>query len=271
MNYYNLTIQKALSTLLTESAQLNTRLVSQKMNVDLQKKIQDKLRFEWTYHSNAIEGSTLNLSETIFFLQEGLTVAGKPFKDFLDAKNHMEAIDFLSEIVNRERPISEGFLKELNALLLKGVAFSVVQDAAGNTINKPVRAGAYKTLPNHVLQLDGTIHRYVDPLQVPTEMAALCQWIHDHLGKENPIIMAAIAHYNLVRIHPFDDGNGRGARLLMNLILMLHHYPPAIIKMENRKQYLECLAQADQGDLQPFITLVAKALLATQKMILDSI
>ena len=83
--------------------------------------IVNRLRTDWTYHSNGIEGSTLTRGETHFFLTEGLTVEGKPFKDFLDAKNHAEAIDILLEIYTVKHPISEGFIKEMNALLLQGV------------------------------------------------------------------------------------------------------------------------------------------------------
>lgn len=225
--------------------------------------IQEKLRSEWTYHSNAIEGSTLTLGETIFFLQYGLTVEGKPFKDFLDARNHAEAIELLYEYVAEERSISEGFIKEMNALLLSGVTHTKAIDQFGNPTKKPATPGEYKKLPNTVLRPDGTIHEYIYPLQVPAEMEYLCKWINDNLEAQHPIITSAVAHYNMVRIHPFDYGNGRGARILMNVILLKKKYPPAIIKMENRRKYIGAMEQGDKGDLTPFIEFVAQSLIDT--------
>ena len=206
--------------------------------------------------------------ETLFFLQEGLTVEGKPFKDFLDARNHAEAIDFLYQVTS---PITPGLIKETNALLLSGVNYTDAVSETGEKIKKPATPGEYKRLPNHVLQADGTIHHYTEPLQVVDEMEKLCQWIQDQLPRQHPLITAAIAHYNMVRIHPFDDGNGRGARILMNLILIKKAYPPAIIRMEERRQYLATLSQADRGLISPFLVFVAKSLFKTQQNILENL
>lgn len=233
--------------------------------------VQEKLKFTWTYDSNAIEGSTLSLGDTIFYLKEGLTVEGKPLKDFLDAKNHAEAIDFLHDVVANKRAITEGLIKEVNALLMSGVKTTPAINEQGEKIEKEAHPGEYKKLPNHVLQSDGTIHRYVEPLQVPGEMAALCEWIAKQEGNKHPVTIAALAHYDMVRIHPFDDGNGRGARILMNLILMKAGYPPAIVKNEKRRKYLEVLKSADGGFLEPFVEFIASTLAETQEMILEDL
>ncbi len=233
--------------------------------------LQEKLRAEWTYHSNAIEGSSLSLGETIFFLREGLTVEGRPLKDFLDARNHAQAIDLLHEWIAEDRPLSEGLLKEVNALLLAGVTSTPAIDTFGRPVAKPATPGAYKQLPNTVLQADGTLHQYVDPLQVAGEMEYLCRWVGAHLATDHPVLTAALAHYNLVRIHPFDDGNGRGARILMNLILLKRRYPAAVIQREHRRRYIEALGQADDGQLAPFVAFIANALNTTQQMMLDSL
>lgn len=120
----------------------------------LKKEIQDhqiwtlilqKLRASWTYHSNAIEGSTLSLGDTIFFLQEGLTVEGKPFKDFLDAQNHAEAIEYFFSVVRDERNLTTGLMREINQLLLNGVKSTPTMTTTGERVNKPLKAGAYKT------------------------------------------------------------------------------------------------------------------------------
>lgn len=231
--------------------------------------LQEKLRAEWTYHSNAIEGSTLTLGETIFFLQYGLTVEGKPFKDFLDARNHAEAIELLYEFIRDERPVSESLIKEMNALLLSGVTYTKAIDQFGNLARKPATPGQYKKLPNTVLKPDGTYHEYVSPLHVPEEMEYLCQWINTDSSRLHPVITSALAHYNLVRVHPFDDGNGRGARILMNMILLKHKYPPTIIKMEHRRRYIECLEAANQGDRNPFVEFVTESLITTETTMLS--
>ena len=238
---------------------------------DLWNIIQQKLRMEWTHHSNAIEGSTLTKSETFFFLREGLTSKGKPFKDYVDAKNHAKAINYLADIIKESRPISETFIKDINALLLQGVTHTKAIDQFSRPTNKPATPGKYKTLPNHVLQLDGTIHKYVEPEQVFPQMEYLVQWVNDKSNNEHPLIIGAMAHYNMVRIHPFDDGNGRGARILMNIILMRNGYPPSVIKNEDRKEYIEAIQSADKGDMNPIIIFIGRSLVQTQEMILEEL
>ena len=233
--------------------------------------VQKKLKIDWTYDSNAIEGSTLTRGETGFFLEHGLTVEGKPFKDFLDARNHAEAIDFLYSIIQEERPITEGVIKEFNALILSGVNSTPAINQEGKKIKKPATPGEYKKLPNHVLQPDGTIFYYVEPLQVAGEMSRLIQWINQSIDGIHSAIVGAVAHYNMVRIHPFDDGNGRVSRILMNLILIKKGFSPAIVKMEQRRKYLDCLKSADQGNLNPFIEFVIQSLANTQSLILEEL
>lgn len=238
---------------------------------DLWATILQKMRVDWTYNSNAIEGSVLSRGETMFFLSEGLTVEGKPFKDFLDAKNHADAIDWLMDVIGQSRTITEGFIKDINALLLSGVTHSVAMTPTGERVKKRIHAGQYKPLPNHVQKQDGTLHQYVLPEQVPAQMQQLIEWIHREIDKIHPIVVAAIAHYNMVRIHPFDDGNGRGARILMNMILIQKGYFPAIIRRERKRQYLEALEAADMGDFVPFMTFIASQLIETQQSVLTDL
>jgi Fic family protein len=233
--------------------------------------IVNRLRTDWTYHSNGIEGSSLTRGQTHFFLTEGLTAQGKPFKDFLDAQNHAEAIDLLFDVVANKQPITEGFIKEINALILRGIEFTPAKNDLGKQVKKKASPGRYKQQPNHVEQADGTIHSYVAPLNVPEEMQRLVAWVHESIHIQHPIQVASVAHYNMVRIHPFDDGNGRGARILMNLILMQRGYFPAVVRLEEKLQYLEALAIADKGDLSPFIHLMADVVIASQQSVLDAL
>jgi Fic family protein len=168
----------------------------------------------------------------MFLFQYGISAEGKPFKDYLGAKNHAEAIDFLYDIVKNERDISTGVLKEINALLLSGVKYTKAIDSEGKPAEKPANPGEYKKLPNHVLQPDGTIHYCVEPLHVASEMDMLFSCINENLHELHPVIFSAVSHLNMVRIHPFDGGNGRGARILMNIILIRKGFPPAIVRNE---------------------------------------
>ena len=238
---------------------------------DLMQVLQEKLRIAWTYNSNAIEGNTLTFGETAFFLREGLTSEGKPLKDYLEAKNHAEAIDMLHDVVINKRKITEGLVKNLHALLLKDIHFTYAKGANDQLIKKPLNAGKYKERPNHVLTLSGRVHHYVSPLHVKDEMEKLVHW----LGKAkdiHPVERAALFHYRFVAIHPFDDGNGRLARLLMNLILMQSGYPICIVKNEHRRQYLNAIELADNHKSKmPFVYFIADELYATEKMMLDTL
>jgi len=263
-NHYTQPINETLKTLFQKADTLKTQIDKQKnKNSNLWATILQKLKVDWTYNSNSIEGSTLSRGDTHFFLTEGLTVEGKPFKDFLDAKNHLEAIDYLYEIVSSQRNISEGLVKELNALILSGITYTKAQDSEGNSVRKKATAGEYKKQPNHVLLPSGEIHRYVEPIHVQAEMQELVEWIESSKETLHPILVASIVHYNLVRIHAFDDGNGRGARILMNLILMNRGFFPAVVKAEKKRKYLSALHEADTGDIVPFITFVASELIET--------
>lgn len=233
--------------------------------------IQDKIMVDWTYHSNAIEGSTLTRGETGFFLQYGLTVKGKPLKDFLDARNHSDAIDYLFEVIKNDRPIGTSLIKEFNALLLSGVTYTKAINQFGDPVKKPAHPGQYKIEPNHVQQPDGTIHYYAEPIDVPVQIEYLCNWINKNIDVVHPAIVGAIAHFNFVRVHPFDDGNGRGARILMNTILMKKKYPPIVIKNENRQDYIESLIDADKGNLSPFIDFVTQSLIETEELIVKEL
>lgn len=270
--FYTVEQTPELQKLLQKADELKAEIDQQKpLSVGVWETVQEKLRVDWTYNSNAIEGSTLTRGETLFFLQEGLTVEGKPLQDFMDAKNHHEAIEFLYEVIKNERPVSEGLIKEINALLLKGVTHTLAKDQFGNKTNKVATPGQYKKLPNHVQLADGALHRYVEPEQVGPQMRELVDWLNKNSGSLHPAVVGAIAHYNLVRIHPFDDGNGRGARILMNLILIKNGFPPAVIKNEQRRLYLDTLAQADEDSLTPFINFTTESLVATQQIMVSDL
>jgi Fic family protein len=270
--FYKQEISSEVQSLFNLADSLNSQITALKNNdQSLWQMIAKKLKVDWTYHSNSLEGSTLTLGETLFFLNEGLTVEGKPFRDFLDARNHAEAIDYLYDIISNQRDISESVIKEINALLLSGVTHTAAQNPQGESVKKILVSGEYKKQPNHVLQPDGTIHKYVDPINVKDEMESLIRWVNENIHQLHPIYVAAIAHYNLVRIHPFDDGNGRGARIFMNLILIKAGFFPAVIRTEKKRSYLETLSTADKGDLVPFIQFIATELITTYEEVISNL
>lgn len=270
---YDEKIDTTVNSLFLKADELNNQINALKTNdIELWNTILQKLKIDWTFNSNSIEGSTLTRGETHFFLTEGLTVEGKPFKDFIDTKNHANAIDWLQEILSYKRELSEGVIKELNALLLFGVESTPAINPLGQKVKKKATPGLYKTHPNHVLLPNGDIHYYVDPLQVQAQMQELVEWVNANIdNKIHPIALASIFHYNLVRIHAFDDGNGRGARILMNLILMKKGFFPAVIKTEKKRKYLEVIHEADRGDINPFVIFIAGELIETQEKVLNDL
>ncbi|MFN0034651.1 MAG: Fic family protein [Saprospiraceae bacterium] len=226
-------------------------------------RIMQKFRLDWNYHSNAIEGNSLTYGETIAFLMEGLTAKGKPFKDHLDIKGHNEGIDYLMHFIKNRDQLSEKTIRELHAMILVEPYSNPAQTPDGQQVEKRVTLGAYKTMPNHVKTPTGEIHYYATPEETPAKMTDLVDWLREHQQKDDlhPLVLAATFHHRFVAIHPFDDGNGRMSRLLMNLLLMQYGYPPVVIKQQDRQAYYYALRQADAGDLGAFVEYVGENLL----------
>jgi Fic family protein len=225
-------------------------------------RVMQKFRLDWNYHSNAIEGNSLTYGETIAFLMEGLTAKGKPFKDHLDIRGHNEAIDFLMDLVKNRQHLSEKIIRELHQMILVEPYITPAQTPEGQRVEKKVTLGAYKSMPNHVRTPTGEIHYYATPEETPAKMSDLMAWLREHQEAEDlpPLLLAAVFHYRFVAIHPFDDGNGRMSRLLMNLLLMQYGYPPVVIKQQDRQAYYYALRQADAGDLEAFSQFIGENL-----------
>ena len=207
--------------------------------------LHEDLVVRWTYHSNAIEGNTLTLQETKVVL-EGITIGGRSMREHLEAINHREAIRFLETLVSDGGPLREADIKNLHALILRGI-----DDA---------NAGIYR---NVNVRISGARHLPPDFLHVPEEMAAFGEWCADEAMALHPVERAARVHSDFVKIHPFVDGNGRTSRLLMNLELLKAGFPPVVLPVERRLEYYEALDRAHvDGDFQPFFHLIV--LLAEQ-------
>lgn len=204
------------------------------------KSLRESINLEWTYNSNGIEGNTLTLRETQVVL-EGITVGGKSIKEHLEAINHEKAILFLDDLVKDNEPISEWNIKNIHQLILKDIDNE--------------NAGRYR---KENVTIKGATHIPPDYLKVPELMEKLIL-TYNTWSEYHPIIQAALLHGELVKIHPFVDGNGRTSRLLMNLVLMNNGYNPVIIKKESRLKYYEALDKAHTtGDYTDFVKLVNK-------------
>lgn len=222
---------------------------------DVEGRVMQKLRLDWNYHSNAIEGNRLSYGETVAFLMEEIMAKGKPLKDHLDIRGHNKAINFLLSVVKDSRPISETDIRNLHEIILVEPYDTRATTPEGIKTTKRITLGEYKTSSNHVKTATGEIHYYATPEETPAKMQELMEWYREisKSSEIHPIIIAALFHHKFVAIHPFDDGNGRLSRILMNLILMQNGYPPVVIKMDDRQNYYSLLSRADHGDIWPFI------------------
>ena len=226
---------------------------------DVLARVEQKLRIEANYNSNAIEGNSLTLGETRALILHGLTARGKPMRDHLDIEGHDTAVKAIEDAIRNDHSLNEVFIRNLHRILLKEPYAADAVASDGGRIGRTISIGEYKTVPNNVVTSTGEIYHFTPPEQVKSAMSDLVDWYREKEREgEHPIIIAATFHYRFVRIHPFDDGNGRMARLLMNMILIRHGYTIAMIHQNSREEYLRELEQVDRTkDLTQFIDYVA--------------
>lgn len=243
MDYSNITRKQAL---LNKHRPLSKSLVIN---------LEDWFRVELTYSSNAIEGNTLTRKETALVVEKGITVGGKSLTEHLEATNHAKALEWVKDQVKRSFwQISENDILQIHSMILMGI------DSAN--------AGHYRNLP---VRVAGSIVIFPNYRKVPDLMREFVNWM-EKSKKLHPVEMAAEAHYRLVTIHPFVDGNGRAARLLMNMILLMTGYPPAIIRMKDRLAYIDALEKAQLGgSKESFLKLVVRAVERSLDIYLDAV
>ncbi len=205
---------------------------------DALRRLREEMRLQHTYHSNAIEGNTLTLSETKLVIEEGITVGGKPLNEYLEARNTAEAYDLVEELA-KGKAVTHVVIQNIHAALMKGL-----MEEAGRYRTKNVRiTGAIKMPP--------------DFSKVAKSMDAFLDRIRE--SNVHPIVTSSLLHHGLVEIHPFSDGNGRVSRLLNNLYLIRHGYPPIVLRKEDRAKYYRYLRDADKNNPTPFANFIAKA------------
>lgn len=184
---------------------------------------------EITYTSNAIEGNTLTPVETALVIEKGITVSGKPLNDHLEALDHFDALRYVRELAREKAPITESAVRNLHRLVVLR--------------SRPDIAGQYANLARFV-RTETARHDFPSPAEIPAFMGDLAKWLVS--APETPET-AFTAHRRLVDIHPFNDGNGRTARLLTNLLLIRTGYPPIAVRPEDRLAYVRALQEAQAG------------------------
>lgn len=220
----------------------NSQRPAQGLQLD---KLNESFGVNYTFESNRIEGNTLSLQETYMVINDGLTIAGKSLQEHLEAINHDEAIGFVRELAGNKLPLTEYRLKQIHHLVLKGLDRK--------------NAGMYRSVP---VRISGSTHIPPEPYIVPKLMEELFTFYKTEKERMHPVLLAAEMHERLVTVHPFIDGNGRTARLLMNLILLRNGYTIAILKGNNKDRltYYQALqAVQEDANTTPFYQLITGA------------
>ncbi len=208
---------------------------------------------ELTYTSNAIEGNTLSAAETTLVIEHGITIGGKPLKDHLEALDHHDALRYVRALARRGEPLAEADLRQLHHLVVQR--------------SQPEIAGRYADQGRQVLTDSGR-HSFPSPVEVPALMGGFARWLG--AAPDTPQTAFA-AHRRLVGIHPFNDGNGRTARLLMNLVLIRGGYPPVAVRPQDRPDYISALQDVEAGrGSRSFERLLYERLNATLDEYLDA-
>lgn len=213
---------------------------------NLLRQIKDYYRIGLTWTSNALEGNRLTESETKVLIEDGLIAGGKPLRDSYEAIGHAKAYDYMFSLLRNDR-ITEGDIKTLHEFFY--------QDISSND------AGIYRT---ETIFITGSSYPVTDPKNIQVEMIKLVEWANTSRKNYHPIEFAAKLHERFVFIHPFIDGNGRVARLLMNTVLIQDGYMLSVIPPVLRTEYISFLEKAHKDD-KPFINFVAERVIETQK------
>ena len=231
----------SLQNLLAKADTLKTELNLHRQMMG--EKVAQAFEIEYTYESNRIEGNTLSLQETALVIEKGLTIGGKSLTEHLEAINHSFALGYIKDIANGQETLTESVLLQIHRLVLQSIDNH--------------NAGRYRGVQ---VAISGAKHIPPQPYLVPKQMEDFFLWYEAQRIALHPILLAAEMHERLVTIHPFIDGNGRTSRLIMNLILLQHGYPLAILKgdSESRLRYYAALEAAQvEGDKGPFLELIA--------------
>lgn len=242
-----------------------------------QTRLDQKFMLEFNYNSNHIEGNTLTYGQTEMLLMFGKVVESANMKDLEEMKASNVGLKMIKEMaLDKEQPLTEYFIRTLHQTLLREDYTVYRQLPDGTNTSYVVHAGQYKTRPNSVITATGERFEYASPEETPALMTDLIQWYNEaeSKGDLSPIELASLFHYRYIRIHPFEDGNGRVSRLLVNYILYRHGYPMIVVKSADKDNYLTALnlcdvmvgpvpsdgAHAEIEQITPFVEYLSKCL-----------
>lgn len=249
-----------LKNLLDKARDLKNQLDSLRpLSAEVEGRVMQKLRIDWNFHSNNMEGNSLTYGETRALLLYGMTAKGKPLSDHLEISGHEKAIEWLEDMARKKEELSGYFVRRLHEIIFS------------EQLNTKIKVGSYKEIPNFLISQTGETIQFATPEETPAKMNDLMDSYRKNAESEdiNPILLAAAFHYEFVRIHPFDDGNGRMSRLLMNFILMRFGYPPAVIKTEEKENYYTALQLSDaQENSLPLAEYLAEAVINSLALML---
>lgn len=203
---------------------------------------------DFNYNSNHIEGNTLTYGQTEILLLFGKVIGEADIRDVEEMTASNVGLQMMQEEATlREVPLTQNFIRTLHKTLLRD-DYTVYRNLPGGMqTSYVIHAGQYKTRPNSVITRYGDRFEYASPEETPGLMADLVGWYNaaEQEGELTPVELAALFHYRYIRIHPFEDGNGRIARLMVNYILARHNYPMIVVRSREKSKYLEALHQTD--------------------------
>ncbi|MDR2407275.1 MAG: Fic family protein [Bacteroidales bacterium] len=218
----------------------------QPLRIEKQKQIDQQFMVDFNYSSNHLEGNTLTYGQTKLLLLFGRTKGSALMRDYEEMKAHNIGLELIKrEAENKAQPLSDVFIQELNNTILAGDFYKISYDGQ---CQYKIHAGIYKTRPNTVTTPSGIVFNYASPEETPVLMSYLINWYRDEeeKGELSPIELATLFHYRYIRIYPFEDGNGRMARLLLNYILLRHGYPMIVIPATDSNIYFDILNKCDK-------------------------
>ena len=207
-----------------------------------------RFTIDFNYNSNHIEGNTLTYGQTEILLLFGKIIGEAEVKDVQEMTASNVGLKMMrEEALSNDVPLTQNFIRTLHKTLLREDYTAYRNLPGGQTTSYSIHAGTYKTRPNSVITRYGERFEYASPEETPALMTDLVDWYNEaeQSGKFSPIELAAIFHYRYIRIHPFEDGNGRIARLMVNYILSRHGYPMIVVRSRKKNEYLEALHKTD--------------------------
>lgn len=243
----------------------------QPMPREAEDKLWKKLRMEWNYNSNHIEGNTLTYSETEALLFFDRTSGDHTLQEYEEMRAHDVAIAMVKEwAADSSRHLTQAEIRTLNQIILVRPFWKEAQTYDGQPTRRLIEVGEYKKHPNSVKTKTDEVFHYASPEETPRLMGELMDWYQNESDELPPISIAAEVHYRFILIHPFDDGNGRVARLIVNYILMVHGFPPIVVESAGKDRYLAALQKADAGDVLAFQAFIAERQIASLELALKA-